>query len=106
MGDLPFILQRIPIVHLFYQIKYAIELPKEAGIWVLLEFLGIGVAIISGIVMEKQDMPGHRRLEVHRSKCGWYKLGKRSGRVRQTLAEQFQIVWNRCVGACSCAPYV
>lgn len=59
VGDLPFILQRIPIVHLFYQIKYAIELPKEAGIWVLLEFLGIGVAIVSGILSGRHDMPAN-----------------------------------------------
>jgi len=60
VGDLPFILQRIPLVHLFYQIKYAFELPKEAGMWVLLEFLGIGVAIVSGILSMQHDEPRNR----------------------------------------------
>jgi hypothetical protein len=50
VDELPWILQRMPIVHLFYQFKYAVQLPKEAGQWVFLEFVGLGIAIACGII--------------------------------------------------------
>src|SRR5262249_24162777 len=53
MDDMPWIVQRMPIVHVFYQFKHAYMLPKEAGTWVLIEILGFVCMVLCGVITQR-----------------------------------------------------
>jgi hypothetical protein len=40
-------------VLLYYQVKYAIAMPKEVGVWLVLEILGVAAMIAGGVIAEE-----------------------------------------------------
>jgi hypothetical protein len=61
IDDMPWIVQRMPIVQLFFQFQYAFHYPREIGPWVAVSVLATVVAIASGVLGEGRAAMESRR---------------------------------------------